>query len=723
MTNIKKVLKYTLGGLLGVVVLLIAGLLLYYTFHYKETPQPGPAVFKSPLHNSANAPDVAHRLLPYPKKAIWSEGVFKWSAPVTFSARPEAVDYVKKVLKNRLHAEGVVASNGKIKFTQRTDISPQAYHLNIQPNRIDIEYGDSSGLFYALTTVRQLAQYNDNLLPCVQIEDSPDLKTRGAMLDISRGKIPTLKTLFEIVDFLTDVKYNHLQLYVEGFSFGYPSFKNLWEKTETPLTPEEIRQLDAYCRDRQIELVANQNSLGHMAAWLATDEYKELAECPEGYKLFGLVDMKTTLAPTNPKSLELVKKMSADLLPNFSSNLFNVNLDEPFELGKSKAHPVKDPKDVAAIYIDYAKKLNEYVNSQGKKMMMWGDVVAKHPDMLPEIPKNITLLEWRYEAAQSFENISQVYQKAGLHYMVCPGTSSWSSMTGRTDNMMGNIENAVSNGIKYGADGMLITDWGDTPHLQYWTVSCAGLAYGAALSWNNADKDKIVLDDFLSRAVFKDKTNTMGRIVLDLGRYNQFEEYPMVAMTTTSLAYRFGIMDKMITDAIDQKMQGGMLEFLDDPTFKPYLQSIFSNPKIYNAPAILQLMDSLETALSKVQPGIKDSALVMDEYKNAINMVRLGANLKYYNNYHHQISDAENKRVLTTLDSLCTVIETEHKRLWLSRNKSGGLERSLEEIRNIQKQAREQLALLEKGGLNRRAKGVLGRITAAAAASLFLSGG
>jgi len=40
--------------------------------------------------------------------------------------------------------------------------------------------------------------------------------------------------------------------------------------------------------------------------------------------------------------------------------------------------------------------------------------------------------------------------------------------------MIRNIENAVSNGIKYGADGMLITDWGNTPHLQYLTVSYAG---------------------------------------------------------------------------------------------------------------------------------------------------------------------------------------------------------------------------------------------------------
>lgn len=43
------------------------------------------------------------------------------------------------------------------------------------------------------------------------------LEIRGVMLDISRDKVPTLKTLFEIVDLLSLLKINHLQLYVEGF--------------------------------------------------------------------------------------------------------------------------------------------------------------------------------------------------------------------------------------------------------------------------------------------------------------------------------------------------------------------------------------------------------------------------------------------------------------------------------------------------------------------------
>jgi len=86
-----------------------------------------------------------------------------------------------------------------------------------------------------------------------------------------------------------------------------------------------------------IDFVPNQNSLGHMMAWLATDQFKDLAECPSGYKIMGLMNMKGTIDPVDPRSIGLVTKMTDDLLPNFTSPNFNVNLDEPFELGKGKA--------------------------------------------------------------------------------------------------------------------------------------------------------------------------------------------------------------------------------------------------------------------------------------------------------------------------------------------------------------------------------------------------
>jgi hexosaminidase len=688
-------------GLVCLVAVIIIGLLIYYRIIYKETALP-PEVKVVPEMKSASMVSEKPVLLPVPKKLEWTKGYFNLPANPSINAPREDAQTIKNIVDNRGRAMGVINITGIFNFVKNKKLGPQAYYLSVQPNSIKVVYGDFQGVFYALTTLKQLALQSNNKLPCVEIEDKPDLSTRGVMLDISRGKVPSLETLFAMVDFLSDLKYNHLELYIEGFSFAYPSFRKLWEKTETPLTPEEIRQLDRYCKEHFIELVPNQNSLGHMNAWLATEDYKALAECPKGYRFLGLITMKSTLSPNNPGSLELVKKMSDDLLPNFSSGKFNVDLDEPFELGKNKDHPISDPKEVCRIYLDYAKRLNTYVESKGKKMLMWGDVISRNPEFASEIPKDITLLEWRYESFQSFENICKKYRDAGLHYMVCPGTSSWTSFTGRTDNMLANVENAVQSGIKYGADGMLITDWGDSPHLQYLTASYPGLAYGAALSWNDTLESKDQLGSFLSKIVFNDASNKMGDIVLELGRYSQYEEYPMVAGTMTAWSYRFGIMDKTMTDAFYKKFQNSIIDLLTaDEDGKKTLMNWFAHPKIYNPKAIVNFTDSLEKELLQTKLNNPGSKLIIDEYRNSIRMIKLGAKLKQFNNYHLQQTEEENKLLLTEMKSICSAILSEHEGLWMSRNKRGGYEQSIESFKKLQSQIEENLTLINKNTVAR----------------------
>ena len=278
MNKILRFLKYLLFGIISLLFIVSLGLLLYYESIYKETPLPVAVAAKPALKASIILTDKP-TLLPIPQKLEWQAGSFQLSKTISFDAPKEDIERIQKDIQNRLGVSAQFGA-GAFKFVKNKSLQTQGYNLTITPNAIKIEYIDAPGLFYALTTVKQLARQSSNQLPCVKIEDHPDLAIRGAMLDISRGKVPKLETLYQIVDFLADLKYNHLQLYIEGFSFAYPSFKSLWEKTETPITPQEIKQLDQYCKDRFIELVPNQNALGHMQDWLKTNEYKELAECP-----------------------------------------------------------------------------------------------------------------------------------------------------------------------------------------------------------------------------------------------------------------------------------------------------------------------------------------------------------------------------------------------------------------------------------------------------------
>ena len=250
------------------------------------------------------------------------------------------------------------------------------------------------------------------------------MEIRGVMLDISRDKTPTLESLKSLVKYLASMKYNHFELYMEGFAFAYPSFEHIWKGKETPLTGEEIRELDKLCKELLIDLVPNQNSPGHFSAWLATDEFRDLSETPGGHRISPLMKFNSTLDPCDPRSLELVTTMIDDLLPNFSSGYFNAGLDEPFELGYGKSRKRARETGIGGVYLEYTKKIYDLMQERGKRMLMWGDIVNKHPEITSGLPGDIILLDWGYEAEYPFDRNGERFRNTGIDFLVCPGKNS-----------------------------------------------------------------------------------------------------------------------------------------------------------------------------------------------------------------------------------------------------------------------------------------------------------
>lgn len=156
----------------------------------------------------------------------------------------------------------------------------QAYTLKITPTGVTLHAGGSVGIHYGRLTLNQLVEQYGATLPALHIEDAPDFARRGVMLDCSRDRVPTMETLHGLIDKLSAWKINELQLYTEH-TFAYADHREVWEHA-SPFTGEEIRALDAYCRERFIDLVPCQSTLGHMERWLKHPRYADLAEKPDG---------------------------------------------------------------------------------------------------------------------------------------------------------------------------------------------------------------------------------------------------------------------------------------------------------------------------------------------------------------------------------------------------------------------------------------------------------
>lgn len=525
----------------------------------------------------------------------------------------------------------------------------ESYTLQIANGQIKVEGADAAGVFYGVCTLKQLLQQLGSKLPALFIEDTPDFPARGVMLDVSRDRVPTMETVYQLVDKLASWKINQLQLYMEH-SFAYQNHSEVWADA-SPFTAQEILELDGYCRQRHIELVPNQNSLGHMERWLQHPRYQHLAERPEGFEMHGRFRPASTLNPVDPASLELVFNLYDELLPHFSSRLFNVGGDEPWEFGTGKSKSVVDEKGSGRVYLDYLLALYKNVSGRGFQMQFWTDIIVKYPELVAELPRSMMIaMIWGYEANEPREEYCRMVSESSVPFYVCPGTSSWNSLIGRTDNAMQNLLNAATYGHRYGATGYLITDWGDNGHWQVLATSYLGFAYGAGLAWYTEGNHSIDLPRVLDLFAFQDKAGKMGKLAYEVG--NLYQTVGGRNFNGQELAY--------LLQLPPQKVHAALEKFQADGT-------PISAESLRRA---VQILNDNLNLLGQTDLHSQDADWIKAEYQQAMRLMRHSA-----------------KRVLWLLeepidmpDTLLKELENlveQQKTLWLARSRPGGLVDSL----------------------------------------------
>lgn len=366
----------------------------------------------------------------------------------------------------------------------------EEYELHVSEDKILIEGKSPAGLFRGVQTFVQLLRNCPEALPCIEISDSPDFPVRGFYHDVARGKVPRLSTLKQLIDILSMYKINQLQLYIEH-TFAFRDIPELWVDKD-PLTPEDILELDKYCRDRYIDLVPSLSTFGHLYELLRLKRFEHLNELQIKASRLprNLWDRMAhyTLDVSNSESFLLVKGMVEEFLPLFSSPYFNICCDETFDLGKGRNAQRAEKEGTGRLYVEFVKKIMKVVTDRGKKPMLWGDIVVKYPDMISQLPGDAVFLNWDYTPEVSSTSVD-LFKNAGVKQYVCPGVQGWSRFANDLNRACTNISRLVRFGKAAGACGVLNTDWGDCAHINFLANSYHGLAFGAALSWKVEDGD------------------------------------------------------------------------------------------------------------------------------------------------------------------------------------------------------------------------------------------
>lgn len=288
--------------------------------YYKNDPN---AVVRFvPEAELAGGPAVP--IIPYPSSVTTRDGRFDLKSLKSVGYCDEET----KVLAEKLAADlkkvaGIQldvtpeASTVGVRMGLDETLKPEAYTLKVDETGVEVTAAGRAGFFYALQSLRQMmpsaifgheaAPEADWTLPCVEIEDEPLLGYRGFHLDVSRHFFDK-EEVKKLLDVVSIYKLNRFHWHLtddQGWRIEIPEYPRLttvgavrsrsltindptggvefYDDTEYGrgcfYTLDDLREVVAYAKERNIEIIPEVDMPGHMVAAIAA--YPELSCNPE----------------------------------------------------------------------------------------------------------------------------------------------------------------------------------------------------------------------------------------------------------------------------------------------------------------------------------------------------------------------------------------------------------------------------------------------------------
>lgn len=415
-------------------------------------------------------------LIPYPANLTRNEGTFnlKQLTAITTPAGDGAVArYAQEFATQLEKTSGIkvpvnpTTAATSLVMTKDATLAHEAYKLTVNEAGINIAAADSTGFFYAIQTLKQLmphAIYNrsgastaiDWTVPCVEIADQPQLGHRGYMLDVARHFFSKTEVK-RILDIMATYKMNRFHWHLtddQGWRIDIPEYPKLaqvgavrkgsfvnaggsskfFDDTEYGrgmyYTLDDLREIVAYAKNLNIEIIPEIDLPGHMVAAVAA--YPEFS-CDPTKKYEVRIDggiSKDVLNIGKDETIDFLKCVLGHMAEVFPYKYIHLGGDEcPTDQWSHNADCLKRVKDEGLAGVNelqswLVEKLGLYLKEKyNKDIICWDELLAHWKSDNTVKP---VIMAWNHinkskEAAdKGFKSIVVPYQSLYLDMMQVP---------------------------------------------------------------------------------------------------------------------------------------------------------------------------------------------------------------------------------------------------------------------------------------------------------------
>ena len=415
-------------------------------------------------------------LIPYPANLTRNEGTFnlKQLTAITTPAGDETVArYAQEFATQLEKTSGIkvpvnpTTAATSLVMTKDATLAHEAYKLTVNEAGINIAAADSTGFFYAIQTLKQLmphAIYNrsgastaiDWTVPCVEIADQPQLGHRGYMLDVARHFFSKTEVK-RILDIMATYKMNRFHWHLtddQGWRIDIPEYPKLaqvgavrkgsfvnaggsskfFDDTEYGrgmyYTLDDLREIVAYAKNLNIEIIPEIDLPGHMVAAVAA--YPEFS-CDPTKKYEVRIDggiSKDVLNIGKDETIDFLKCVLGHMAEVFPYKYIHLGGDEcPTDQWSHNADCLKRVKDEGLAGVNelqswLVEKLGLYLKEKyNKDIICWDELLAHWKSDNTVKP---VIMAWNHinkskEAAdKGFKSIVVPYQSLYFDMMQVP---------------------------------------------------------------------------------------------------------------------------------------------------------------------------------------------------------------------------------------------------------------------------------------------------------------
>ena len=307
--------------------------------------------------------------------------------------------------------------------------APSYYNLEIRPGGIKVIAPTEQGIFYGIVSLMQLIRQseiknNTTQISCWDIKDFPRYQWRGLLLDESRhffGK----QTVREILDWMAFYKLNkfhwHLtdepgwRIEIKAYPMltlhgGIGNFSNHLAPSQY-YTQDEIREIVAYAKERNIDVIPEIDMPGHATA------------ANKAYPVFSgggsIKNPDFTFNPGKDSTYSFLSTILKEVDALFPSQMIHLGGDE-VSFGNEKWSQNEEIKqlmqknklaDLLAVEHYFSQRMADSIFKINNKALLWDEAADC------DLPTDKTIIFWwRHDKPQQLKKALD----KGFHIVLCP---------------------------------------------------------------------------------------------------------------------------------------------------------------------------------------------------------------------------------------------------------------------------------------------------------------